>query len=204
MTMQRRVVTVLAVLLLAGCAVLRTPAPLTTLQLLPESSPLVWPEGLGLGRVESVAALQGERVVVVDAGLVMQHRDLRWTAPPPVLLHERLRAARATVTVDDAATATPTPVNPPVATLDLWLSRFELRLVAGGGREAVVSAAAELRCRGERHATAIGVVEAVETLADEDPRALAAGFSRGSDQVLGQLIEAASRQLAACASAPPR
>lgn len=204
MTIKRHVVMVVSLGLLVGCAVLRTPAPLTTLQLLAADPPLSWPAGLALGRVDAVAALQGERVVVTDAGLVMQHRDLRWTAPPPVLLHERLRALRAGAESEaesHSESESARMADAPVATLDVWLSQFELRLRAGGGREAVVSASAELRCRGARHGTAIRGVEAVEALTQEDPQALAARFSRASDQVLGGLIDAAGPQLAVCARA---
>lgn len=208
MNVQRHATNALIVALLAsllgGCAALRTPTPLTTLQLLAADPPLAWPASLALGRVDAVAALQGERMLVVDGGLLMQHGSLRWAAAPPVLLQERLRGARATGAAATGDTKSVAGMADPVATLDLWLSHFELRLVAGGGREAVVTAAAELRCRSAQQGRTIAAVESVGALASEDAQAMAASFTRASDRVLGALLEAASTQLAACAAVPAR
>lgn len=188
-----RFLIVLSLALLQGCALMRTPAPLTTLQLPLDSSAASpqWPAALAPGSVQGTAALQGNRVLVVQGALLMQHEGLRWVDAPPVLLAEQLRGLHAR-----AASS-----NEPVATLDLWLSAFNLRVATDGTRDVMVSASATVRCNGAAGVTTLAPSSASSAPAGKDAQSLADAFATASGEVLAAIFNAAVEPASICATA---
>lgn len=187
-----RLFALLGIALISGCALLRTPEPLTTLQLpLADSAPsLQWPARLGPGIVQATAALQSNRVLVTKGSLLMQHEGLRWVDAPPVLIAEQLRSLHARSTAGTEA----------IGALDLWLTDFELRVAPDGVREVVVAASATLRCSATTRTVQLAPTSATVTPANAAAQSLADAFAGASSQVLGTLLAAASPSLEHCAA----
>lgn len=187
-----RLLALLGIALISGCALLRTPEPLTTLQLpLADSAPsLQWPARLGPGIVQATAALQSNRVLVTKGSLLMQHEGLRWVDAPPVLIAEQLRSLHARSTAGTEA----------IGALDLWLTDFELRVAPDGVREVVVAASATLRCSATTRTVQLAPTSATVTPANAAAQSLADAFAGASSQVLGTLLAAASPSLEHCAA----
>ncbi|MBK6729242.1 MAG: hypothetical protein IPG63_18980 [Xanthomonadales bacterium] len=187
-----RLFALLSIALISGCALLRTPEPLTTLQLpLADSAPsLQWPARLGPGIVQATAALQSNRVLVTKGSLLMQHEGLRWVDAPPVLVAEQLRSLHARSTHGTEA----------IGALDLWLTGFELRVDASGTREVVVAASATLRCSASTRTVQLAPTSATATPANAAAQSLADAFASASSEVLSNLLSAAEQSVATCAA----
>ncbi|MBI2396305.1 MAG: hypothetical protein HYV17_00800 [Xanthomonadales bacterium] len=187
-----RLLVLLGIALISGCALLRTPEPLTTLQLpLADSTPtLQWPARLRPGNVEATAALQNNRVLVTNGSLLMQHDGLRWVDAPPVLIAEQLRSLHAR-----SAAATEA-----IGSLDLWLTDFELHVDASGTREVRVAASATLHCTAAARTMPLAPTAATAMPVNAAAQSLADAFASASNEVLGALLAAAEQSVAGCAA----
>lgn len=185
-----RLLALLGIALISGCALLRTPEPLTTLQLPLAGADLAWPANLAPGEVEATAALQSNRVLVTKGSLLMQHEGLRWVDAPPVLIAEQLRGLRARSTAGTEA----------IGALDLWLTDFELRVAPDGTREVIVAASATLRCSASTRTVQLAPTSATATPANAAAQSLADAFASASSEVLSNLLTAAEQSVATCAA----
>jgi hypothetical protein len=181
-------------LLMAGCALLSRPVRLTTLQLEPAPARLAWPIGLDPGRVTAATALQLDRVVVVEGARLMQHEGLRWIDVPAVMVAEylrRLHARRATGGAADRIDR---------ASLDLWITDFHLKAGDDGRLVAHVAVVAELRCSPLAPPRSLSPAASGQAQASADADTIAAAFSSATRDVVAATLDAASSQLASCAT----
>ncbi len=185
---------------LAGCSLLSRPEPMDTLQLLtPEvSSTSGWPDSLDRGEVSANAALQTDRVLVTDGALLMQHEGLRWVDVPATLLTEQLRARHARA---DASTTAETMA---VATLDVWLTGFNIRIADGGSKTVDISAFGELRCARDGRRLRVEPVGASRPLTTADAAEIAVTFAQATDEMLTALLSTASTRARVCGAPAPR
>lgn len=180
----------LSLALLSACTLIRRPDPVTTLQLPLAGSDLAWPAVLTLGKLESTSALRGNRVLVVDGAVLMQHEGLRWVDTPAVMWSEQLRALQARA--DAAAT--------PVASIDVWLTDFNMRVAAASTNTAAATAHATLHCIASARSIPVAPVSASATPASSDPQALADAFATASREVVAALLERSAERAADCAA----
>jgi ABC-type uncharacterized transport system auxiliary subunit len=183
----------IAVLLLGACALMKTPQPLTTLQLqLPaDAQSRHWPARIAPRPTRAAAALQSSRVLVVDGALLMQHAGLRWVDVPAILLDEQLRLLRY---------AHPGGDEKMLASIELWLTQFNIRIDAAGDRSVEVAALAELKCAQDGSLHRVPVASASVALNSGDAISVAAAFAAATDQVIAAMGAAAARQAEACAA----
>lgn len=180
----------LSLALLSACTLIQRPDPVTTLQLPLTDADFAWPAALTPGKVESVSALRSNRVLVVDGAVLMQHDGLRWVDTPAVMWSEQLRGRQA------RAGHTTTPI----ASIDVWLTEFNLRVDAGSTNAAVATAHATLHCIESERTLSIAPVSASATPARTDPQALADAFARASDEVVSALLKPSAERAADCAA----
>ena len=181
-------------LAISGCTLLSPRVPQTTLRPTLSESGLHWPAGLRLGRVTSVASLQDTRILVADGALRMQHPELRWLDPPPVMLEEELRLLQAQSVSGSGSIAAR-------VSIDLWLASQELRVSPSGRLQVAVTATARLRCERTGDATDLFAAHG-ESSVDDAPRAVAAGFSQALSDVLTKLLSEVSELDARCGIDP--
>lgn len=176
---------------LSACALLRTPQALTTLQLQLAQDADTWPEQIEPKVTRASAALQSTRVLVFDGALLMQHGGLRWVDAPATMLDEQLRLLRYAHPGKDIET---------VASVELWLTQFNIRIAASGEKSVEVAALAELQCAGDASRHRMPLAAASVALTGEDAAAVAAAFAAATDQVIAAIGGAADKQAEACAS----
>lgn len=184
---------------LAGCSLLSRPEPMETLQLLPPvaSPAAVWPDNLEPGQVTASAALQSDRVLVMRGALLMQHGGMRWVDVPAGMLAEQVRAQHLR-----AEASAPTGASV-AATLDIWLTEFNIRIVDGDRKTVVVTASGELRCpRGDRKLHIAPVVGS-QPVTGVNAAEIAAAFAQATDGMLTTLLSKASTRASACGESAP-
>jgi hypothetical protein len=188
-----RVFVLIAALLSNACALIKAPEPLTTLQLqLPaDAQARHWPARIALRPTRATAALQSSRVLVVDGALLMQHAGLRWVDAPAILLDEQLRALNF---------AYPSGNEKMLASVELWLTQFNIKIAGAGDKSVEVAALAELRCQLGASLHRMPLAAANVALRSEDATAVAAAFAAATDQVIAAIGAAAAKQVEACAS----
>jgi ABC-type uncharacterized transport system auxiliary subunit len=192
----RALVFMLLLLSGSGCALLSPPDPLTTLRLEPVPETIAWPAGLKPGRVTATSALQLDRVVVAQGALLMRHGELRWVDVPAVMMAESLR--RTYASRRDAGAIDETGM----ASLDLWLTDFNLSVGDNGALAAVVSVVAELRCTPPVPLRPLAPVTATHALTRDDAVAIAAAFSSATRDVVAAVLATAAAPAASCSKAP--
>jgi ABC-type uncharacterized transport system auxiliary subunit len=191
-TMRRvRWLVVCAALGLTACALMRAPQALTTLQLQLADDARAWPEQIEPKVTRASAALQSTRVLVFDGALLMQHGGLRWVDAPAKMLDEQLRLLRYAHPGNDVAT---------MASVELWLTQFNIRIAASGEKSVEVAALAELQCAGDASLQRMPLAEASVALTGEDAAVVAAAFAAATDRVVAAIGSAASKQAESCAS----
>lgn len=175
--------------LLSGCTLIQRPEPLTTVQLSLADADLAWPVAIAPANVEATSALRSNRVLVIDGAVLMQHEGLRWVDTPVVMLADQLRVMHARTRESTSS----------IASLDLWLSEFNVRVEADRSREVAVSAHGTLRCTASDRSIAIAPASARTDRSGDDPQALADAFARASAEVLKALLSEAATSSAGCA-----
>ncbi len=173
----------LAAFALPGCALLKKPIPLTQLQISLDAAELNWPARLELGSVKARGVLQSDRMIVINGALVMQHADLRWVAAPAAQMTEQLAIARLA-----ALTATAPKASGKAATVDFWLSDFNIAVSANGDTRVAVSASAAVRCANAKSASQIAPAAIVLPLNSADPQRIAERFDAATTTVLTNLL----------------
>ena len=191
-----RLLTLILMALLTSCALMSRPQPMTTLQLIwPVSDDQPeWPAAIELGAVRAVAALQGNRVLVVDGAVLMQHDGLRWVDAPAIMFAERLRILH----LHNVQTGAASPAG--VARFELWLTEFNIRVAADGSQTVVVAASSSLNCSNPALTQRIAPALAEESLGSSDPQRIALAFAVASEKVVARLLSAAAKQAARCVS----
>ena len=185
-TMRRvRWLAVCAAMGLTACALIRAPQALTTLQLQLTDAAGSWPEQIEPKVTRASAALQSTRVLVFDGALLMQHGGLRWVDAPAKMLDEQLRLLRYAHAGNDIKT---------VASVELWLTQFNIRIAGAGDKSVEVAALAELQCAVDASLHRMPLALASVALAGEDAAAVAAAFAAASDQVIAVIGSAAAKQ----------
>ena len=190
----RTLACVCLLLMAPGCALLSRPTPLTTLQLPPAPEALAWPKGLKPGRVTAASALKVDRVIVAEGARLMQHGGMRWVDVPAVMIAEYLRrihARRRDIGRDEVVDS---------ATLDLWITDFNLNLDPTGRLTVAVAAAGELRCTPFASPHPLAPTAATQALAREDADSVVAGFSAAVSEVVATVLASASSQAVFCAT----
>lgn len=182
----------ISVSLLSACSLIARPEPLTTLQLIITDGDAMpqWPAALAAGNVVGTSTLLGNRVLVVNGALLMQHEGMRWVDTPALMISEQIHTLHAQTAGNTA----------PVAAINLRLSAFNLRIGSGGEKHAVVAASGNLRCLGSERARALAPVSAKATPANASAQALADAFARASGEVLAGLLGQVSDLNDTCSS----
>lgn len=178
----------LSLALLSSCTLIQRPEPVTTLQLSLADANLTWPAALATGKVDSVSALRSNRILVIDGARLMQHDGLRWVETPAIMFAEQLRGLWSRS--GDAGAAN--------ASLDIWLTEFNLRLDTSGSREVAAAAHASLRCADSERSIAVTPASARSSLSGDDPQALADAFANASAEVVAGLLSQAETLSAGC------
>jgi hypothetical protein len=188
----------LCLVLTPSCALLKKPNPVTQLQLTLDAAAISWPPQLALGSVQARKILQSDRVIVTSGARVMQHAGLRWVAAPAALINEQLGLARANQMALAMASKAGQGSG---ATLDIWLSEFNVVEQVNGGTQTRVSALASLRCNravsagksasAQTPAVQLPAVARAVTLNSSDPQRLAESFNEASTAVFAALIKSA-------------
>lgn len=193
MTTMRKVrwLAVCAALGLTDCALIRAPQALTTLQLQLTDAAGSWPEQIEPKVTRASTALQNTRVLVLDGALLMQHGGLRWVDAPATMLDEQLRLLRYAHAGDDIKT---------VASVELWLTQFNIRIADAGDKSVEVAALAELQCAGDASLHRMPLAAASVALNGEDAPVVAAAFAAATDQIIAVIGRAAASQAEACAA----
>lgn len=183
-----------SVLSLSGCTLIARPEALITLQLtLPTpTADAVWPDGLVLGSVRTVSALEGNRVLVVENATLKQHQGVRWAESPSILLAEQLQLRRLRA-IEDSALGVDRS-----ARLDVWLSRFDLLVDSDGTRSARVALSVELTCLRSDTRIEFSPVESSQSVQTADVQALAEAFNLATGEAVESMLRSAGAQLHAC------
>jgi hypothetical protein len=200
MRIHQQILLCTTVLILSGCTLIARPDALTTLQLtLPTATANAgWPDGLTLGNVRAVSALESNRVLVVEGATLMQHQGLRWAESPAILLAEQLQLRRVRAIEGGARSADRN------ARLDVWLSRFDLQIEADGTQAVRVALSAELKClRSEVHVE-FPPVEHSQSPTTTDAQGLAEAFSLATGRAVDSVLGTVRSKLQSCAAAPDR
>ena len=165
-----------------ACALLKKPTPLTQLQLSLPAAELNWPARLELGGVKARGVLQSDRVIVTNGALVMQHAGLRWVAAPAAQLAEQLASARI------ASSANSIQKGAGKATIDVWLSDFNIAVSATGDTSVAVSASGAIRCANAKIASDLAPAAIVLPLNSTDPQRIAERFNAAATKVITTLL----------------
>ena len=165
-----------------ACALLKKPTPLTQLQLSLPAAELKWPARLELGGVKARGVLQSDRVIVTNGALVMQHAGLRWVAAPAAQLAEQLASARV------ASSAKSIQKGAGKATIDVWLSDFNIAVSATGDTSVAVSASGAIRCANAKIASDLAPAAIVLPLNSTDPQRIAERFNAAATKVITTLL----------------
>ena len=165
-----------------ACALLKKPTPLTQLQLSLPAAELNWPARLELGGVKARGVLQSDRVIVTNGALVMQHAGLRWVAAPAAQLAEQLAIARI------ASSAKSIQKGAGKATIDVWLSDFNIAVSATGDTSVAVSASGAIRCANAKIASDLAPAAIVLPLNSTDPQRIAERFNAAATKVITTLL----------------
>ena len=165
-----------------ACALLKKPTPLTQLQLSLPAAELNWPARLELGGVKARGVLQSDRVIVTNGALVMQHAGLRWVAAPAAQLAEQLASARI------ASSANSIQKGAGKATIDVWLSDFNIAVGATGDTSVAVSASGAIRCANAKIASNLVPAAIVLPLNSTDPQRIAERFNAAATKVITTLL----------------
>ena len=165
-----------------ACALLKKPTPLTQLQLSLPAAELKWPARLELGGVKARGVLQSDRVIVTNGALVMQHAGLRWVATPAAQLAEQLASARI------ASSANSIQKGAGKATIDVWLSDFNIAVSATGDTSVAVSASGAIRCANAKIASDLAPAAIVLPLNSTDPQRIAERFNAAATKVITTLL----------------
>ena len=165
-----------------ACALLKKPTPLTQLQLSLLAAELNWPARLELGGVKARGVLQSDRVIVTNGALVMQHAGLRWVAAPAAQLAEQLASARI------ASSANSIQKGAGKATIDVWLSDFNIAVSATGDTSVAVSASGAIRCANAKIASDLAPAAIVLPLNSTDPQRIAERFNAAATKVITTLL----------------
>ena len=186
----------LCLLLTPSCALLKKPNPVTQLQLTLDAAAISWPLQLALSSVKARKILQSDRVIVTSGARVMQHAGLRWVAAPAALINEQLSLARSNQLALAMASKAGQGSG---ATLDIWLSEFNVVEQVNGGTQTRVSALASLRCNraasagksasDQASAVQLPAVTRAVTLNSSDPQRLADSFNTASNAVFIALVK---------------
>jgi hypothetical protein len=179
---------------LTSCALLTRPEPMTTLQLLlpdyADATP--WPEYIQLDPVHGVAALQTNRVLVADGALLMQHEGLRWVETPAVMLTEQMQL-RTAYRTERALAHSGRGIR-----LELWLTEFNIRIAADGGKSIVVAASTELKCSDPSLSHRRPLITKSEPIIGSDPRNVAQTFSVVTSSLIEAVLADAITQAEIC------
>ncbi len=183
----------------SGCTLISRPEALTTLQLsLPApAADSAWPSGLALGSVRPVSALQSNRLLVVDGAKLMQHQGLRWSESPAIMLAEQMQLRRVRA-IEGSTLGTHR-----IASVDVWLSRFDLLIESSGGRSARVTLAAELKCAQSDSRIEFPPTEHSQPPDTDDAQSVAEAFNLATAEAVAALLRTAKAHLQSCTELPP-
>ncbi len=185
---------------ISGCTLIPRPEALTTLQLsLPTpATEDVWPSGLTLGGVRAVSALQSNRILVVDGAKLMQHQGLRWSESPAIMLAEQMQLRRVRAIEGSTLGAHR------IASVDVWLSRFDLLIEPNGARSARVTLSAELKCVQSDSHIEFPPTERSQPPDTDDAQSIAEAFNLATAEAVEALLRTAKAHLESCADLPAR
>lgn len=180
-------------MLLAACALMSRPQPVTTLLLkLPvDDASLSWPSSIEPGAVRAITTLQSNRVLVVNDAILMQHEGLRWVDTPAVLLAEQLRVRHAQRKVGGGTEESK-------ATLDLWLTRFNMRIAKDGDKSVEVSAIADLICADPGKSQRLSPASVSIEWVGNDAQQVASTFAIAANEMLDAVLSDAATHSAVC------
>lgn len=183
---------------ISGCTLISRPEALTTLQLsLPApATDSAWPSGLALGSVRPVSALQSNRLLVVDGAKLMQHQGLRWSEAPAIMLAEQMQLRRVRA-IEGSTLGTHR-----IASVDVWLSRFDLLIESNGARSARVTLSVELKCVQSDSRIEFPPIEHSQPLETDDAQSIAEAFNLATAEAVEALLRTAKAHLGSCVDLP--
>ncbi len=186
-----RCITSIAVLALAGCALMARPQPATHLQLqLPEH----WQfeaNDLSISSVRAQSWLSTEQLLVRHGARLMQYKNWRWVATPETMLSEQLEVAAAQrKSVSSQADS--------AARIDLVLTDYSVRVDRAGQHAITVATISKLHCR--HTVLNLPLQSAAKLASGLDQQSIADDFAVATGQMLRAVLDVArtAKASAAC------
>lgn len=179
---------------MTACTLLRTPVAPVRLQLTLEAERIDWPAELSLGDLHTSVALKSDRIIVVRGAVVMQHAGIRWVSTLDQLLNEQLNMLHVGRGSQNSRS---TRSQQRFASIDLWVSEFNVLLSADAASSATVAFSAALTCP-DASIHALTRSRVTLPLNSSDPQRVAAQFNQAATDALIALLRSAEHRC------PPR